>query len=464
MSNDTDLHDNGDGDLRDPALRRALDHAPDREATPDPRTRDAILKIAHNLAAAPASAPTSAANSASAAPWWRRLFGGGDTRARMPWNAAFATVLVAGFVTVLWHREPIPDARLDGEARVASAPAPAPAAAPTPPAAEVAPSPAIVAQQAPSAAEAPPAPARDAVREAPGRAIADAARKPAPATARKQTEAAPAPAPEAKAAPAEPVPGPAPAEAQSAAAPAPPALAAPAPPPAPGAAAPAAAAAAAPGVADSSARVRQKSESAQDERGQERRSAYAAAPPAPSVAPAPIAVPERAPPAVVAAAPPAPVAPAPLRRELPANASGSVARGGSPNADVSGALRDTAPLRAAAATKAARSSTAALPFSALDRWTSFDFVRAGLGVQHARGDIEGLAALVNTVARSATTADMQLAAPVEARLSLYQGGSVIAVLEIAGDQVRWTPQPGGTATVGTPPAQALAALRALLTR
>ena len=464
MSNDTDLHDNGDGDLRDPALRRALDHAPDRDATPDPRTRDAILKMAHNLAAAPASAPTSAANNASAAPWWRRLFGGGDTRARMPWNAAFATVLVAGFVTVLWHREPIPDARLDGEAKVAGVPAPAPAAAPTPPAAEAAPSPAIVAQQAPSAAEAPAAPARDAIREAPDRATVDAARKPAPAAARKQTEAAPAP--EAKAAPAEPASPPAPAEARSAAVPLPPppVLAAPAPPPAPAIApAPPALAAAAPGAAESSASARQKSESAQDEREPERRSAYAAAPPAPSVAPAPVAVPERAPPAVVAAAPPAPVAPAPLQRELPANASGSVARGGSPNADVSGALRDTAPPRAAAA-KAARSPTGASSFSALDRWTFFDLMRAGLGVQHARGDIEGLAALVNTVARSATTADMQLAAPVEARLSLYQGGTVIAVLEIAGDQVRWTPQPGGTATVGTPPAPALAALRALLTR
>lgn len=460
MSNDIDFQ--GDGDLRDPALRRALDHAPDRDATPDPHTRDAILKMAHNLAATPVSAPATAANNASAAPWWRRLFGGGDTRARMPWNAAFATVLVAGFVTVLWHREPIPDARLDGEAKVASAPAPA--AAPTPPAADSAPSPAIVAQQAP-AAEAPAAPARDAVREAPDRATADAARKPAPATARKQVEAIPAPAPEAKETPAEPISTPAPAEAQSAAVPAPPppATVAPAPPPAPGAAPPPALAAQAPGIADSSARVCQKSESAQDEREQERRSAYAAAPSAPSVAPAPIAVPERSPPSVVAAAPPAPVAPAPLQRELPANASGSVARGGSPNADVSGALRDTAPPRAAAA-KAARSPTGASSFSALDRWTSFDFVRAGLGVRHVRGDIEGLAALVNTVARSATVADAQLAAPVEARLSLYQGGTLIAVLEIAGDQVRWTPQPGGTATVGTPPAQTLAALRALLTR
>ncbi|WP_198085377.1 hypothetical protein [Variovorax sp. E3] len=115
--------DRDDGeDLRDPALRRALDHAPDSNATPDARTRDAILKMAHNLAAVPA-ATRPAANSASAAPWWRRVFGGGgEPRSRMPWNAAFATVLVATFVTVLWHREPVPDAQLDGEARVAGLP------------------------------------------------------------------------------------------------------------------------------------------------------------------------------------------------------------------------------------------------------------------------------------------------------------------------------------------------------
>ncbi|MDH6169506.1 hypothetical protein M2282_004674 [Variovorax boronicumulans] len=415
MSNGTHLP--GDGDLRDPALRRALDNAPDREATPDPRTRDAIRKMAHNLAAASVSAPASAANNASAAPWWRRLFGGGDTQARMPWNAAFATVLVATFVTVLWHREPIPDARLDGEAKVAGAPAPAPAAAPTP----QAPSPAIAAQQAPAA------PARDAAREAPDRATADIARgsTPAPAPLRKQAT----PAPDTKAAP------PAPAAAQVPAAPVPPspAIVAPAPPLAP--------AAEAAGTAGSSARTRQKSDSAQEESVKERRSTYAEAP-APSMAPTPIAEPERSAPPIAAA----PVAPA-----------------GSPNADASGAVRDTAPPRAAAA-KAARPSAGASAFSALDRWTSFDLTRAGLGVRHARGDLEGLAALVNTVARSATAADAPLAAPVEARLSLYQGGTSIALLEIAGDQVRWTPQPGGTATVGAPPPQALAALRALLTR
>ncbi|SCX73973.1 hypothetical protein SAMN03159363_5708 [Variovorax sp. EL159] len=85
-------------------------------------------------------------------------------------------------------------------------------------------------------------------------------------------------------------------------------------------------------------------------------------------------------------------------------------------------------------------------------------------MRHTRGDIEGLAALVNTVARSAVSPDEPLTAPVDLRLTLHRGDALIAVLEIAGDQVRWTPQPGGTATVGTPPAQALAALRSLLTR
>lgn len=108
-----------DDDLHDPRLRRALDHAPDRDAMPAAHTREAILKMAHNLAAA--SAPATS-RPAETAPWWRRLFGGGSPRSRMPWNAAFATVLVATFVTVLWHREPVPDAQLDGEAQVAGRP------------------------------------------------------------------------------------------------------------------------------------------------------------------------------------------------------------------------------------------------------------------------------------------------------------------------------------------------------
>jgi hypothetical protein len=452
-SNDNTDFNDGDDALRDPALRRALDHAPDHDATPDPRTRDAIRKMAHNLAAAPALTPVSAADGASAALWWRRLFGGGGTGAHMPWNAAFATVLVATFVAVLWHREPVPDAQLDGEARVSGAAAPAPAPAPAQPSAQSAPqspSPAVVVPQAPAApaADPPAASARDSSKDAVDSRAADAVRR-APAPSSKQA----APAPEINRKPVESSPQPPP-PSELAAAPAP---VVPASPPAP--------AAAAPGIAEQSTRLRESSES--ELSGREKRSAYvggAPAPAAPSVAPPSTTDLARAPsaPAVAAAAPAAPAA-APAHRELADSPPAVVAQG---NADTaaSGGLRQQAPSRAIAAAKVARPSADTASFSALDRWTSFNFTRAGLGGRHARGDIEGLAALVNTVARSATAADAPLGAPVEARLELYRGGALLAVLEIAGDQVRWTPQPGGTALVGTPPAQTLDALRALLTR
>jgi len=408
--NNTKFDDDNNGDLRDPALRRALDHAPDSDARPDPRTRDAILKMAHNLAEVPVTA-SPAANSASAVPWWRRLFGGGgEPRARMPWNAAFATVLVAGFVTVLWHREPVPDARLDGEARVggatAQAPAPVvpPAPAPAQASAEAAPpaeAPAAAAAPPPVVAQAPVAPAAEQRAKAPvprdssspkkatDAASADALQRAAPKPSLKQ--AAPAPV-----APAEPV--------------------TPSTPPAI--------------VAEQSAPapvLRDQRREAPVEN--ERRSAYAAGAPAP-------------------AAPPPPAA-------APANQD-------SANAEVSSGLRSTAP--GAAAKAMTRPRSAAASFSALERWTSFNFTRSGASVRRERGDIEGLPALVSTVARSATSPDEPLAAPVEARLELYRGNAPVAVLEIAGGQVRWTSQPGGAALVGTPPAQALDALRSLLTR
>ncbi|MGJ7500459.1 hypothetical protein ACSFBF_08880 [Variovorax sp. ZT5P49] len=406
--NNTEFDDDNGGDLRDPALRRALDHAPDSEARPDPRTRDAILKMAHNLAPASVVARP-AANSTSAAPWWRRLFGGGgEPRARMPWNAAFATVLVAGFVAVLWHREPVPDARLDGEARVggATAQAPAPVAPPAPaPAqssAEAAPpaeAPAAAAAPPPVVAQAPAAPAAEQRAKAPrdsssikkekaaDAASADALQRAAPKPSLKQ--AAPA-----SVAPAEPV--------------------APSTPPAI--------------VAEQSAPAPVLRDERREARVEnERRSAFAAAAPAP-------------------AAPPPPAA-------APANQD---------SAELSGGLSSTAP--GAAAKAITRPRSAATSFSALERWTSFNFTRSGSSVRHERGDIEGLPALVSTVARSATAPDEPLAAPVEARLELYRGNALVAVLEIAGGQVRWTSQPGGAALVGTPPAQALDALRSLLTR
>jgi hypothetical protein len=163
---------------------------------------------------------------------------------------------------------------------------------------------------------------------------------------------------------------------------------------------------------------------------------------------------------------PAPAAPvlraAPLARQSPDTASALASRGDA-QADVSGALRDASPNAHA---KAVRPQAAGPSFSALERWTSFsEGAGAGAGdARRARRDVEGLPALLSAVARSATAADAALGAPVEARVALYRGNALVAVLEIAGDQVRWTPQPGGTAWVGTPPAQALDALRSALTR
>jgi len=406
-----------DAALRDPALRRALDHAPDSDALPDPRTRDAIRKMAHNLAPVPAAAP--AAEDKSAVPWWRRLFGGGEgSRARMPWNAAFATVLLATFVTVLWHREPVPDARLDGEAGVASAPATAQEAAPSAagvpaPAAAPAPAPATASAPPPAPAQAPaqvqPQPqaeaARDAVSEESMRSRDIAVRRSVPPPSGKQA-AAPAPEPQISQAAPEPPPLPAP-------------LPAPAPP--------------------------------------------AAVPPAPASPAAAIAPPP----------PPAPMAPAapPAAREaigggVSASSPALSAPQRSPSAEAASDMLRSAPApRAAVMAGKAAAGPAEGAFSALDQWTSLNATRAGQSVRHARGDTEGLAALVNTLARSATAPGAELAAPIEARLEFYRGATLLAVLEIAGDQVRWTPQ--GTAagaSIGMPPAQALTELKALLAR
>lgn len=157
-----------------------------------------------------------------------------------------------------------------------------------------------------------------------------------------------------------------------------------------------------------------------------------------------------------------------MQRESADSAPGLSAQR-SADAEPSATSRQAPAPRAAAAAKAASPQDDTSPFSALDRWTSFNHVRAGQGMRHTRGDIEGLAALVNTVARSTTVPGGDLAAPVEARLEFYRGTTLLAVLEIAGDQVRWTPQAGAGGTgagssVGTPSPSALAALRALLTR
>jgi hypothetical protein len=135
--------DQGDGELRDEALHRALLNAPDHTAAPNWRLRKAILDHAHDAVTPFAAA---AEPEGPARTWWQRLLGlgGQGGGARMPWNAAFATVLVGVLVTVLWQREPVPGARPAGEAQV-SAPAQrseAPAAPASPPPAAPSPSPA----------------------------------------------------------------------------------------------------------------------------------------------------------------------------------------------------------------------------------------------------------------------------------------------------------------------------------
>jgi hypothetical protein len=268
----------------------------------------------------------------------------------MPWNAAFATVLVATFVTVLWQREPVPDARLDGEARVAQSPAPAPM---------------------PPSAEAPPA----------------ASQSPAPEAARSRLEKEAAQRPTAQA-----------------------------------------------------------RESAPSAATADR----AAASPSPQSAPAPAPVAPSPPPVTAAAPEPAPAA---------------IAKPTDPamQAEASGASRQALAARRAAPAPAAAPERAP-SFAALDRWTLLNAVVAGQSMRHARGDTEGLAAVVNAVARSAVEQGGELAAPVEMRVELQTDAQLLAVLEIAGDQVRWTAPQGGASLVGTPAPAALAALRAALAR
>lgn len=118
-----------DDDRPDPRLRRALDHAPDHSTVPDFRIGKRIRSMAHAAVAPETAQDLLPMLPEGGQPWWRRLlFGSSAGRSNMPWNAAFATVLVGVLVTVLWQREPVPGPQLDSQA-------PAKAKAPTPPAA-----------------------------------------------------------------------------------------------------------------------------------------------------------------------------------------------------------------------------------------------------------------------------------------------------------------------------------------
>ena len=102
--------------LRDARFQKALAEAPDADARPAPAVAQTIRAAARN-ALAPAAKPVPR-------PWWQRLWHS-TGQPRAPWGAAFATMLLAVLVTVLWVREPIPDARPP-----VPMPAPAPANGP----------------------------------------------------------------------------------------------------------------------------------------------------------------------------------------------------------------------------------------------------------------------------------------------------------------------------------------------
>ena len=107
--------------LRDARLARALEHAPDTLEPNQPASalRDAILRAAHEAVAVPPPHPAVRSGGwAALGSVWNRWMGG-----RMPWNAALATVLLAGFITLLWREEPVPPAQTDLPIPSATAPA-----------------------------------------------------------------------------------------------------------------------------------------------------------------------------------------------------------------------------------------------------------------------------------------------------------------------------------------------------
>jgi hypothetical protein len=136
------------------------------------------------------------------APWWRRWWG--EPGVRMPWNAAFATVLLAVLVGTLWHDREVPDAKPQASPAQAPAPAPAPAApaqaAPPAAATATAPRPAPMVRKQPAAPQRPPAAelekraaqgAASSLRDDAGAAAPAAA--PAPAAMQRKSLAAPPP-------------------------------------------------------------------------------------------------------------------------------------------------------------------------------------------------------------------------------------------------------------------------------
>ena len=111
---------------------------------------------------------------------------------------------------------------------------------------------------------------------------------------------------------------------------------------------------------------------------------------------------------------------------------------------------------------AARAESAAPPtFNALSQWTRLRISRAGGdGKSLARAEARDLGALVGSAALAGVGAQ-PLSGGADWRIALERNGEVLAVLELAGGQVRWR-ENGAAPGTGSPGAGALAALREAL--
>ncbi|SEA75446.1 hypothetical protein [Variovorax sp. YR216] len=126
----------GLGDLHDPRLWRALEHAPDQGAAPDWRVRKEILMQAHAAIGEPDPEDAEADLERAAQSWWHRLAERREVREKPKrrWPAAVAMAMVALVAVMLWRREPgspPPAPSLDEKTPVAAS-SPMPDEAPTP--------------------------------------------------------------------------------------------------------------------------------------------------------------------------------------------------------------------------------------------------------------------------------------------------------------------------------------------
>ncbi|MES3009979.1 MAG: hypothetical protein V4738_04300 [Pseudomonadota bacterium] len=119
--------------LRDARLQKALEHAPDAALAPGKSVGDAI-KFEALRALQPVAVRPSPGRWARLKAWWL-------PPGHVPWNAAFASLLLASLVTLVWRGEDTPGAEPEALAERPVAAAPAAPSAPPPAQAQVVPPP-----------------------------------------------------------------------------------------------------------------------------------------------------------------------------------------------------------------------------------------------------------------------------------------------------------------------------------